>query len=103
MQNLVENCRILLYNTIYIILMIGGEHMFNLIPGRELVKQRLFHFFAYGLVREQNICQYIRIPFKTARPKIEILLQIDVSKHIFMNRHWRMGVNSENGLEGGSL
>lgn len=42
------------------------QHKFKLLKGSE--------------VRESKICQYIGIPLLTARKKIELLLQIDVSK-----------------------
>lgn len=42
--------------------------------------ERDFVYFEESKAREQNICQYIGIPFKTARRKIELLLQIDISK-----------------------
>lgn len=42
--------------------------------------QENFKFIDESIVREGKICQYIGIPLLTARKKIEILLQIDVSK-----------------------
>lgn len=39
-----------------------------------------FSFFSESFNREQQICQYIGIPIRTNRNKVELLLQIDVSK-----------------------
>lgn len=39
-----------------------------------------FIYFEDSEIREKKICQYIGIPIKTNRNKIEILLQIDVTK-----------------------
>lgn len=46
---------------------------------KETVKKD-FHFIEDSKTREEQICQYIGIPLFTARKKIELLLQIDVSK-----------------------
>lgn len=40
-----------------------------------------FDFFNDSLAREKRICQYIGIPIRTNRNKVEILLQIDVSQN----------------------
>ena len=48
-------------------------------PTKEDV-QKHFKFIEGSEVREGKICQYIGIPLLTARKKIELLLQIDVSK-----------------------
>lgn len=39
-----------------------------------------FKFLEGSEIREQKICQYIGIPLLTARKRVELLLQIDVSK-----------------------
>ena len=39
-----------------------------------------FDFNTQSIEREEKICQYIGLPLKTDRGKIELLLQIDVSK-----------------------
>lgn len=47
-----------------------------------------FKFFDNSKNREQKICQYIGVPIKTNRNKIEILLQIDVSKEKALGRNY---------------
>lgn len=39
-----------------------------------------FKYFDHSMTREKKICQYIGIPIKTNRNRVELLLQIDVSK-----------------------
>lgn len=47
-----------------------------------------FIIFDSSRTREERICQYIGIPIRTNRNKVEILLQIDVSKaKVFGNRY----------------
>lgn len=48
-------------------------------PNKESV-QNNFTWIEGSDIREKKICQYIGIPLKTDRNKIELLLQIDVSK-----------------------
>lgn len=43
-----------------------------------------FIYFNDSKVREEKICQYIGIPIKTNRNKIEVVLQIDVSENNIM-------------------
>lgn len=47
-----------------------------------------FKFFDNSKNREQKICQYIGVPIKTNRNKIEILLQIDVSKERALGKNY---------------
>lgn len=51
----------------------------KILENKEAVKQD-FIFFENSKIREERICQYIGIPIKTNRGKIEVVLQIDVSK-----------------------
>lgn len=54
-------------------------------PNQESV-QNDFKFLKGSEKREEKVCQYIGIPLLTARKKIELLLQIDVSKpNVFGN------------------
>lgn len=48
-------------------------------PNKKSV-QKNFKFLKGSERREEKVCQYIGIPLLTARKKIELLLQIDVSK-----------------------
>lgn len=48
-------------------------------PNREQVRKD-FSYIEESRSREEKVCQYIGIPLKTNRNKIELLLQIDVSK-----------------------
>lgn len=56
---------------------LNGE--IHCLPNKEAVEKE-FKKFKASYEREKNICQYIGIPVKTDRNKIEFLLQIDVSK-----------------------
>lgn len=47
-----------------------------------------FKYFEGSKNREQEICQYIGIPIKTNRGKVEIVLQIDVSKAKALGRNY---------------
>lgn len=47
-----------------------------------------FKYFDDSKKREKKICQYIGIPIKTDRNKIEILLQIDVSKEKALGKNY---------------
>lgn len=47
-----------------------------------------FKYFEGSKNREQEICQYIGIPIKTNRGKIEIVLQLDVSKSKALGKNY---------------
>lgn len=47
-----------------------------------------FVYFDDSEIREKKICQYIGIPIKTNRKKIEILLQIDVTKKKALGKNY---------------
>lgn len=55
----------------------------KILHNKKSVKQE-FKIFPGSKSRENNICQYIGIPIKTNRDKVEVVLQIDVSeKNVF--------------------
>lgn len=47
-----------------------------------------FKYFDDSINREKKICQYIGVPVKTDRNKIEIVLQIDVSKEKSLGKNY---------------
>lgn len=59
----------------------------KILPNKKEV-QKEFDYFEDSMNREREICQYIGIPIKTNRNKIEILLQIDVTKEKALGRKY---------------
>lgn len=65
-------------------------------PNKKEIKAS-FKKLSGSIRREENICQYIGIPIKTNRNKIELLLQIDVSKEkIFGKNEKQMKLFAKN-------
>lgn len=57
----------------------------KVLPDKESIEEN-FSFLEGSKIRENEICQYIGVPIKTKRNKVEILLQIDVSKEKILGK-----------------